>query len=238
MILGIIPARFQSTRLPGKPLAMIGDQTMIQMVYKQCLKASLLDKVIVATDDERIADSIYEISGEAVITSKDHATGTDRCIEVALNHPAHFYVNIQGDEPFIPEEDINSVSKALMEGAEISTLKKEIEDLQEINNPSCVKVVCDQNHDAMYFSRSAIPFSKGGTPTYYKHKGIYGFRKEALKTIANLKPSSLELAESLEQLRWLENGLKIKVLESAHESISVDTEEDLQLARKLIDGKN
>ena len=237
MTIGIIPARFRSSRLPGKPMAQLGDFNMIQLVYLQCKKATCLDRIIVATDDQRIVESIHEIEGEVTMTDVHHLSGTDRCIEVAKKHLADHYINIQGDEPFIEPEDIDLVANGLFQGAAVTTLKKQIEDVHEIDNPNCVKVVCDLDGKALYFSRSRIPYNQGTTPKYFKHKGIYGFSRHALNKIASLSPSSLERSESLEQLRWLECGMEIKVLDSPHETISIDTEQDLEAARKRINGK-
>ncbi len=233
--IGIIPARYNSSRLPGKPLVDINGTSMIMRVYRQAQMANL-DDVIVATDDQRILDHVAEHGGKAVMTSKDHPSGTDRCLEATLQCKDQPYavINIQGDEPFIEPEVINKLAWLLTNGEiEICTLVKAFSDIKEVENPNRVKVVLDKYKKALYFSRSVIPYNRNGnTPlNYWQHIGIYGYQLKTLKKITSLPQSSLELAESLEQLRWLENGFNIHTAEVFGESLCVDTEEDLAAAR-------
>ncbi len=233
-IAGIIPARYASTRFPRKPLVNIGGKTMIHRVYEQASKATGLSEVIVATDDERIYNEVKRFGGKVVMTSSNHQNGTERCAEVALQLDADVIINIQGDEPFIQPEQINLLASVFTNGTQIpdiATLIKEHALDEELRNPARVKVVTNKYLDALYFSRSIIPFLRGttkaDTTTYYKHIGIYAFRKAVLAELVKLPPSALELAESLEQLRWLENGYRIKCAVTTLESVSVDTPEDL-----------
>jgi len=239
-ILGIIPARYDSTRFPGKPIAIINGKPMIQRVYKQASKSKTLSKVIVATDDIRIVEVVKQIDGEVMITSKDHKSGTERCNEVfeqlkKSNEVFDVIVNIQGDEPYIKPEQIDAVTDCFSNpNVQIATLKKKINTNDELFNPNVNKVIVDQNQEAIYFSRNPIPYLKNiekdswlENHDYYKHIGIYAYRSSILEEITKLKSSSLEIAESLEQLRWLENGYRIKVLETIYDSIAVDIPEDL-----------
>ena len=237
MIIGIIPARFSSTRFPGKPLAKIGSQTMIQRVYQQAQKSQFLSQVIVATDDEKIVQNVEEIGGQVLLTSPEHLNGTSRCAEVAANYDADYFLNIQGDEPFIQPEQIDLLAREFNEQSEIITLKKGIASREELINPNVVKVVTRVNGDALYFSRSVIPHmeSDNFTPgSHFKHLGIYGYRKDILQAISKMKSTSLEEHESLEQLKWLENGLNIRVFETVLENLAVDTPEDLKLAYQYL----
>lgn len=234
----VIPARYASTRFPGKPLADIGGMTMIQRVYEQAVKSGVAKKVIVATDDERIFTHVKDFLGEVVMTSAEHKSGTDRCAEVLekLTETYDVLINLQGDEPFIQPEQLHKLTSCFSDPAcKIATLVKKIENKEDIENPNVVKVVKDVNNYALYFSRSEIPFKreKTNTPTYFKHLGLYAYTVETMKTISLLKPSGLELAESLEQLRWLENGYKIKVAETELESLAIDTPLDLKRAQVL-----
>lgn len=236
--LGIIPARFASTRFPGKPLVQINGKSMIQRVYEQALK-SQLDAIIVATDDQRIFDHIKDSNGRVCMTSSFHKSGTDRCAEVAALpefSDVKTIVNIQGDEPFIHPAQINKVVSVLNEKPqiEIATLIKKISSTDQLFNANTVKVLFDKKMKALYFSRSAIPHIRGedeknwlSKVDFYKHLGIYAFRRKTLLEVAQLPPSKLEVAESLEQLRWLENGLTIGVETTDLESISIDTPADL-----------
>ena len=231
-ILGIIPARFASTRFPGKPLAMIGNQSMIERVVEQARKASKLDAVLVATDDARIYDHVHSFGAEAVMTSPDHQSGTERCLEAALRLSGTIdaVINIQGDEPFIQASQIDAVAGLIDEGAEIATLARRM-NYKLASDPNKVKVVCDKNGKALYFSRSPIPHHRDGAnenEEFLKHLGIYGYRFGSLQHIAQLKPTPLELAEKLEQLRWLESGYSIHVAETDYESPAIDTPEDLK----------
>jgi len=237
--IGIIPARYNSTRFPGKPLIKIGGKTMIRRVYERCTLS--LNNVIVATDDERIRNEVDSFGGLVIMTSPDHKSGTDRCAEAvslyqkSRNEPVDVVINIQGDEPFLDPAILSHLSKCFINPEiRISTLVKKISSENEIFDPNLVKTVIDKNGLALYFSRSPIPYvinadkSKwAGTHPFYKHFGIYAFRKEVLMELTQLPLSSLEQAESLEQNRWLENGYRIHVEETEHESISIDTPEDL-----------
>jgi 3-deoxy-manno-octulosonate cytidylyltransferase (CMP-KDO synthetase) len=236
---GIIPARYASTRFPGKPLAMIHGKTMIQRVYLQASK--VLDHVCVATDDARIEAEVKRFGGNVTMTSQLHQSGTDRCAEAIdiiqkqLNKSFDVVINIQGDEPFIQPGQLNKLISCFNNPkTQIATLVKPFRASDDIFNSNHVKVALNKDNQALYFSRSVIPFlrnkdtaSWANNHQYYKHIGIYAYRTEVLKEITGMKPSSLELAESLEQLRWLENGLCIMVEKTEFESISVDTPEDL-----------
>ena len=242
---GIIPARFASTRFPGKPLALIGGKTMIQRVYEKA--SSVLKHVYVATDDERIANAVKEFGGNVIITSPNHQSGTDRCYEALCNTGEKFdvVINIQGDEPFIDPTQI----KALMDcfddwQTQIATMAKKIspkDGMAYLENPNHPKLVVNSKDEAMYFSRSVIPYLRGtdknewlSKHVYLKHLGIYAYRADILAQITSLTPSTLELAESLEQLRWLENGFRIKVCYTDIETIGIDTPEDLEKANLLL----
>jgi 3-deoxy-manno-octulosonate cytidylyltransferase (CMP-KDO synthetase) len=236
--LGVIPARFASTRFPGKPLVMIGGKTMIQRVYEQCLKAKSLTKVVVATDDDRIFQEVKNFGGEAVMTSTHHQSGTDRCLDALqqMNLAYDAVVNIQGDEPFIDPDQINQLVHLLQTSqAHIATLAFKITKTEELENPNVVKLVKTNNDRAIYFSRYPIPFIRSvqrspliKNHNFYKHIGIYAYRADVLQQIACLQPSSLELAESLEQLRWIENGFSIGVGITERENIGIDTPDDLK----------
>ncbi|MEY4876989.1 MAG: 3-deoxy-manno-octulosonate cytidylyltransferase [Bacteroidota bacterium] len=235
-IIGIIPSRFGSTRFPGKPLIDINGKTMIQRVYEQACKADLLSDVIVATDDERIYKNIESIGGKVMYTATHHQSGTDRCNEIAQQVNADAYINIQGDEPFIQPEQINQLAKKLFDVQKetgIATLIKPIkkeDEIELLNNPNIIKVVINHQSKAMYFSRNGLPFIRNKTADvqFYKHIGMYGYTKAALSSIAALKPSMLENAEQLEQLRWLENGFDIYCSHTHIETISIDVVEDLK----------
>ena len=237
--LGIIPARFASTRFPGKPLVHIGGKSMIQRVYEQCKKAKTLTDVIVATDDQRIFDHILSFGGKVRMTSAHHLTGTDRIAEVAREMKDYeIVVNIQGDEPFIHPEQIETVLNIFEKNpnAHIATGVKSIEKTEDIHNPNVVKVVFAKNGKALLFSRSPIPFLRNVKKEFWekkyfhKHIGLYAFRRETLLEICQLEPSNLEQLESLEQLRWLENGYEIFTAELPFESLGIDTPEDLKKA--------
>ncbi len=228
--LGVIPARYESSRFPGKPLVDIRGKSMVQRVYEQA-SLSILDEVVVATDDDRIFQHCEEKGLNVVMTAKDHQSGTDRCAEVAKNYPAQVVVNVQGDEPFIDPSQINDLINLFDdESCDIGTLVKPLEQgHQDIEDPNKVKVVLAVNR-AMYFSRSAIPYKRNhdAAVPYYKHIGLYAYKSRVLSEIALLSPSKLEQIESLEQLRWLENGYVIKVKETTLETPNVDTPEDLK----------
>jgi 3-deoxy-manno-octulosonate cytidylyltransferase (CMP-KDO synthetase) len=233
--LGVIPARYASTRFPGKPLIDIEGKTMIQRVYEQALK-SALDKVVVATDDERIAAAVSKFGGEFVMTSPDHQSGTDRCAEVVKSLPGFdIVINIQGDEPFIDPSQINLVRDCFEDDkVQLATLIKEIHSDEELFNPNIPKVVIGPQQQALYFSRQAIPYLRNTAMEnwvtahqFYKHIGIYGYQTATLLAITQLKPSTLELAESLEQLRWIENGYQIQTKVTSIETIAIDSPSDL-----------
>ena len=234
-VLGIIPSRYDSTRFPGKSLIDIMGKTMIQRVYEQAKKSKQLDDLVVATDDQRIFEEVKGFGGSVIITGKHHKNGTERCLEVAESLQAQFVVNIQGDEPFIQPEQIDKLCSIISSDTDLATLIKRIKDPSDLGNPNLVKVVKSLDDHALYFSRSPIPFdrSMNKAPTlpskkiYWKHIGIYAYRTEVLSQIVKLEESALEKMESLEQLRWLENGYKIKTAETHFESIGIDTPEDL-----------
>jgi len=236
-ILGIIPARYASTRFPGKPLVDIAGKSMIQRVYEQAKKASSLDEVVVATDDERILLHVNDFGGRAILTSDQHQSGTDRCAEVADKIPGFdVIINIQGDEPFIDPRQIKLLCTCFAEPETVlATLVKKITTKEELQNPNIPKVILNRRSEAIYFSRAPIPYLRGKESSswqdehvYYKHIGIYGYRIETLKIISRLPVSLLEKAESLEQLRWIENGYRIRVSLTDMETISIDTPEDME----------
>jgi len=240
-IIGIIPARYASTRFPGKPLIDIGGKSMIQRVYEQALKASSLKFVIVATDDERIVEHVKTFGGHVMLTESNHQSGTDRCSEVVRRLDGFdIAINIQGDEPYIDPYQIDLVASCFQdEQTQIATLVKKIDDYNELLNNNTPKVVLNSSMDALYFSRHTIPFIRGLSiedwlvhHTYYKHIGIYGYRCQVLEALAQLPVSSLEKAESLEQLRWLENGYRIRTAETTVETIAIDEPGDLQKLTK------
>lgn len=243
-ILAIIPARYASTRFPGKPLALIRGKTMIQRVYEQVTKCHQVDDVLVATDDERITNLVKGFGGKVMMTASSHQSGTDRCAEVVKNMIGEYdvVINVQGDEPFILPEQVTLLCNCFAnESIEIATLIKRITKREELFNVNVVKVVLNEKNEAMYFSRSAIPHMRGvsedywiNMANYYKHIGIYGYRTEVLTKIVDLPLNALEKAESLEQLRWLSNGFKIQTAITDTETISVDTIEDLEHARKFL----
>ncbi|MCZ4222880.1 3-deoxy-manno-octulosonate cytidylyltransferase [Pedobacter rhodius] len=242
-IIGVIPARFASTRFPGKPLVDIAGKSMIQRVYEQASKAESLSKVVIATDDERIAEAVKRFGGEFAYTASTHQSGTDRCAEAIEQFPGFdIVINIQGDEPFIAPAQIDLLASCFTEEkVQLATLIKSIDDQETVLNPNSPKVVIDVNGRAIYFSRSPIPFIRNGEPKvwaekhlFYKHIGIYGYRTESLKAITKLPPSSLELAESLEQLRWIENGFYIQTKITDLETVAIDTPEDLEKLNKLL----
>lgn len=235
--LGVIPSRYASTRLEGKPLKDICGHTMVEWVYKRALK-SKLDGVVVATDDERIVDEVKSFGGNVILTRKDHINGTSRIAEVCETYTDYdVIVNIQGDEPLIEPDMINSIIDSFIEDNTIpmSTLKYKLTDMAEIENPNAVKVVTDKNDFAIYFSRSIIPYPRNlNMDNYYKHVGIYGYKRDFVMEYAKMASTPLELSESLEQLRVLENGYKIKVLETPYKIIGVDTQEELERVREYI----
>ena len=247
--IGIIPARYKSTRFPGKPLAMLNGKPVIQWVYENASKA--LDEVWVATDDDGIYNTVKEFGGRPVKTLSTHHSGTDRCAEAALllSRDTEFdvIINIQGDEPFIRAEQISALASGFDMDTEIATLIKKIETTEELFNPNRPKVVIDKNNNALYFSRSSIPYVRGEkegnwllATNFWVHIGMYAYKKNILQQLTMLKPGILERAEALEQLRWLENGYNIKTAVTEFQSIGIDTPEDLVRAEELLKkpGKN
>ena len=243
-ILGVIPARFASTRLLGKPLADIGGKFLLQHTFEGASKSKLLDKIIIAVDDDQVAKSAKGFGATVIMTPKDCPTGSDRIAIVAKEFPrADIIVNIQGDEPFISGMMIDQAIEPLLfdDDVNVSTLAKLIDNVEEFNSPSVVKVVFDYKNFALYFSRSPIPFVRDATndsemleiANVYKHVGLYVYRKEYLLKFTKLEPTDLEQWEKLEQLRMLENGFKVKIVETEYDSFSVDTPEDLEKARKI-----
>jgi len=240
-ILGIIPARYASTRFPGKPLIDINGRTMILRVCDQAAISGVFDDILVATDDERILNHVSEAGLNVIMTSSDHQNGTERCLEALdkweqlKNQNYDFMINIEGDEPFIHPEHMKKVAALLnSRDAQIATLAKQISRREEIFNPNVVKVVFNQQMEALYFSRCPVPYLREVNEiqwtkkrAHYKHIGIYGFRTEILRTACSLPPGTLEKLESLEQLRWLENGIPIRIDLTGEENISIDTPDDL-----------
>ena len=241
-VIGIIPSRYASTRFPSKPLAMIKGKTMIQRVWEQAWK-SKLDAVVVATDDMRIADEVLKFGGQYVLTDPNHRSGTDRCREALYMLEGQYdaVVNIQGDEPFINPAQINQVIELIgRDDTQLASLAKRIEDEDELFSPNVVKVVMDKQGNALYFSRNPIPFMRNldhdkwlQKGEFYKHIGLYAYKTETLCQIAEMQSTALEMAESLEQLRWLENGLRIRMGVTQLESLSIDTQEDYEKAMQF-----
>ena len=242
-IIGIIPARFASTRFPGKPLTIIQGKSMLQRVYEQTLKANLLDEVIVATDDARITEHAKGFGAKVVLTNTEHPSGTDRCFEAyKLNGKQFEYViNVQGDEPFLDPMQINSLASVCNGTVEIATQMIKCTSHEVLFDRGEVKIVLNTNKEALYFSRSVIPFIKNKEEKewhkhfdYYRHVGMYAYRVDMLEKITRLKPSALENAESLEQLRWLEHGYKITCSETSFDSHCIDTPEDVEKVIRLM----
>lgn len=244
--IAIIPARYASTRFPGKPLAMLGGKTVIQRVYEQAI--SVLPEAYVATDDERIFQTVSDFGGRAIMTRNDHKSGTDRIEEAVeklyAEHPSapDVIINIQGDEPFVQPSQIETLCHLFDDPeTQIGTLGKPFENMEAVENPNSPKIVCDKRGFALYFSRSVIPFVRGeerekwfGHFPYLKHLGLYAYRREVLREVTQLPQSPLELAESLEQLRWLENGYRIRVGLTDVETVGIDTPADLQRAEEFL----
>ena len=234
-ILGVIPARFASTRFPGKPLVEIAGKPMIQHVWERARQSRFLGQILIATDDDRIAQASTAFGAEVCLTRDDHPSGTDRVAEAAGTTDAAIIVNIQGDEPLIDPAAIDKAIVALLDDpkCEMATLKKRIESTNDIENPNVVKVVTSHDGYGLYFSRHPIPYNRGGDAIYWKHIGLYVYRRELLFRYSSLKPGVLEQNEKLEQLRALENGIGIRVAETAYETIGVDTPEDLLSVQSL-----
>lgn len=246
MVLAIIPARWASSRFPGKPLANLGGKSMIQRVFEQVSQSQRVDQVLIATDDPRIQAHAATFGATAVLTSAEHPSGTDRCAEVTAAYPdANIILNVQGDEPFIRPEQIDLLADTLLQSdAGIATLGIPIHQVDMLQNPNAVKMVFSEAKGAIYFSRHPIPYLRGVAPehwlehqAYYKHIGLYAFRRAVLLDLAQLSPTRLELAESLEQLRWLEHGYRMAVGITSWETIGIDTPEDMQAAEKYLRGE-
>lgn len=243
-MLAVIPARYASTRFPGKPLVEIQGKSMIRRVYEQVERSGVAGRMVVATDDVRIFDHVLAFGGQAMMTRNDHPSGTDRCAEVAASFPeAEIILNIQGDEPFIQPEQIRLLAETLLAAhpTGIATLAKKIASTEMLFNANVVKVVGSTQGRALYFSRHPIPYLRGHAQEswlerhdYFKHIGLYGFRRDTLMNITRLSPSPLERAESLEQLRWLENGYQIALGFTELETAGIDTPEDLEKVNNLI----
>lgn len=236
--IGIIPARYASSRFPGKPLINLKGKSMIQRVYEGALKSKSLTEVIVATDDSRILEHVINFGGKAILTSESHQTGTDRCGEVLQTIEADVVLNIQGDEPLVDAQQLDALCSAFTdEKVEIATLGKSIDkNSTELADPNRIKIVTDLNSNALYFSRSAIPFQRHAEIDYpyLRHIGLYAFRSDTLLELVELKPTELEKIESLEQLRWLYYGYKIRVIQTGIETPNIDVPEDVEAVLKLL----
>lgn len=235
--IAIIPARYDSTRFPGKPLVKLGTKYIIQHVYERTFGSGLFDDVIVGTDDQRIFEAVNKFGGKVILTSRQHESGTDRIAEVCKKlpylHDVDIVVNVQGDEPFISAEPLQKLLYAFEDPkVEVASLMHRLN--KDIENPNIVKVVCDKDNFALYFSRSVIPFKRSAHTQYFQHIGVYAFRREALFRFIELPKGKLEETEKLEQLRLLENGMKIKMIETEYKGIGIDTPKDLQKAEKLL----
>lgn len=244
MIIGIIPARYGSTRFPGKPLADIGGKSMIQRVLEQASQATSLAKVVVATDDDRIADAVRRAGFDAVMTRTDHPSGTDRCWEaydrlvadgLIKGNSTDYVLNIQGDEPFIDPAQIDELASILDGEVELATQMATVDSAVMLHDPKEAKIVINGQNEALYFSRSAVPYLWGVAPdqwhkhhAYHRHVGLYAYRVDVLEKLTQLPPSVLERAESLEQLRWLEAGYRIKLVATTYQTPSVDCPEDIE----------
>lgn len=233
--IAVIPARYGSTRFPGKPLALLAGMPIIQHVYQRVAATQLFSQVLVATDDQRIYDAVTGFGGQAVFTAADHPSGSDRIAEVAANLDVQIVVNVQGDEPFIAAEPLRSLVEAFDDPTvDVASLMHPLQD--DVQNPNAVKVVCDQADNALYFSRAAIPFDRDATSSaqYFKHIGVYAYRKEVLLAFTALNPTPLEQCEKLEQLRLLEHGYRIRMVSTHYSGIGIDTPEDLAKAEEYI----
>lgn len=238
-MIGVIPARWGSTRFPGKPVALILGKPMLQHVYERASKCKLLDEILIATDDERIREVAEGFGSKVAITSNEHLSGTDRVSEAVSGSQSPIVLNIQGDEPLLCSESVDRLAKEMISDpkVEIATLGCTAEDESDLSNPSCVKVVLDRNGDALYFSRSRIPYVVSNrTYDYCKHIGIYGFRREALLAFASSPRGSLETAEGLEQLRAVEQGIRIRVVMVPGWGPSVDLPEDIEKVEEILKG--
>ena len=236
----VIPSRYAATRLPGKPLVSLAGKPMVQRVYEQAKLAQTVRRVLVATDDQRIVDAVQSFGGEVRMTRSDHRTGTERIAEVAAHEPGDVFVNVQGDEPLIDPVAIDTAVAALLEDppAQISTVATPIRHVPDIMDPNVVKTVLDFDSNALYFSRAPVPWVRDTQQKvhvkYWKHLGLYVFQRDALLEYPTLPQGELEKIEQLEQLRWLENGWKIRVAEVEHDAVSVDVPEDVARVEKLL----
>jgi 3-deoxy-manno-octulosonate cytidylyltransferase (CMP-KDO synthetase) len=239
-VVAIIPARYESSRFPGKALADIGGKPMIEHVYRRTSAARSVGVVIVATDDERICDAVEKFGGRAQLTSASHLSGTDRLAEVAAGLTCDVVVNVQGDEPLIEPSSIDDAIAPFRSDRDLqmTTLRRRIDDRRELDNPNVTKVVVDREGYALYFSRAPIPFTRAGCPPApaWRHIGLYAYRRECLMRLTSLAPTAMEQAEALEQLRALEHGIRIKTIETVHDSIGVDTPADLEKVRHVVRG--
>jgi 3-deoxy-manno-octulosonate cytidylyltransferase (CMP-KDO synthetase) len=237
-VVAVIPSRYQSTRLPGKPLALIAGKPMVEHVYRRAAEARRVEAVVVATDDPRVADAVAGFGGVAVMTRADHATGTDRLAEVAGALDGEVVLNVQGDEPLMTADAIDAVAGLLLSRPQdqMATLRRRTDDDTDLDNPGIVKLVVDREGYALYFTRSRVPFVRAGhpTPAYWRHLGLYAYRRPFLATLADLPPTPLEQAEGLEQLRALEHGYRISTAETSADTIGVDTPEDLERVRQFM----
>ncbi len=239
-VLVVVPARYASVRFPGKPLAQIAGRPMIQHVVERLREAGSVSRIVVATEDQRIKDAVTSFGGEAILTRADHRTGTDRVAEVAVHIPAEIYVNVQGDEPLVDSATVDAVIQALIadEAVHIATPCAPITKPNDIMDPNIVKVVRDFDGNALYFSRAPIPWVRDTgakvAAEHWKHIGIYGYRRDALLEFPTLPPGELERVEQLEQLRWLENGFHIGVVETEYDGVSVDVPADIEKVEKIL----
>lgn len=248
-VTAIIPARYSSTRFPGKPLADLEGKTMIYRVYHQVKQSKSINQVLVATDDDRILKEVQSWGGTGIMTSTDHPSGTDRCLEALMKSSFYdetdFVINVQGDEPLIDPHQLDELVSALNPQIEIATQVNILRDPEALFSENTAKVVLDSNDHALYFSRLPIPFLRSidkrlwlSHHTYFQHIGIYAYRKDILETICQLPQSKLESAEGLEQLRWLENGYRIKVVQTQHHPVSVDVPEDAEAVRRILKARS
>lgn len=240
-IWAVIPSRYGAARLPGKPLAQIAGKSLVQRVWERAKQAKRVTRVVVATDDKRIQDAVAAFGGEAIMTRENHTNGTSRIAEVAISGDAEIFINVQGDEPLVSPEAIDELAAAIAddESVQLATLATPLANPKDIMDPNIVKVVLDFDDDALYFSRAPIPWvrdtaAKATRARHLKHLGLYAYRREALLEYETLPPGELERIEQLEQLRWLENGFKMRVAETAHDSVSVDVPDDITRVEALI----
>jgi 3-deoxy-manno-octulosonate cytidylyltransferase (CMP-KDO synthetase) len=240
VIWAVIPARYAAARFPGKPLVSLAGKTMIQRVWERVRQATRIAKVVIATDDERILSAVKAFGGEAILTRPNHPSGTSRIAEVAASSNADIYINVQGDEPLIAPEAVDALAECIAsdDSIALATLAVALKNPADIMDPNICKVVLDFNGDALYFSRAPIPWVRDSAgkvhAQHWKHLGLYAYRRAALLEYETLPPGELERLEQLEQLRWLENGYKIRVAETSHDSVSVDVPEDVPRVEKLI----